>query len=69
MFGPHVGLLLINAPKQQTYKSGFNTEMKQDEYSTAKSTLKRWSNRATEAQQLNPSGPEQRQASSPDQLK
>ena len=26
------GLLVINAPKQQTYKSRFNTEMKQDKY-------------------------------------
>ena len=31
--------------KQQIYKSRFNTEMKQDEYYTARPTLKHWSNR------------------------
>ena len=40
----------INASKQQTYKSKFNTEMKQDEYSAARPTLKRG---ATDAQMLN----------------
>ena len=34
-FGAREGFLLMKAPKQQTYKSRFNTEMKQDEYSTA----------------------------------
>ena len=36
---------LIYASKQHSYKSGFDTEMKQDEHSTARPTLKRWSNR------------------------
>ena len=30
--------------KQRTYKSRFNSVMKQDEYSTTRPTLKRWSN-------------------------
>ena len=44
------GLLLINSSKQQTHKSRFSTEMKQDEHSTAKLTLKRWSNRSPAAE-------------------
>ena len=45
LFSPHENFLLINASKQQTYKSKVNTEMKQVEYPTAKPTLKRWINR------------------------
>ena len=39
---------LINESKQQTYKSRF--KMKQDEYSTARPTLKRWSKTNPEAE-------------------
>ena len=38
-------ILLINESKQQTYKSRFITEMKQDEYSIARPTPKRSSKR------------------------
>ena len=37
--------LLINKSKPQIQKSRFSTEMTRDEYSIARSTLKRWSNR------------------------
>ena len=45
LFGPHEGLLTHQCIKQLTYQSRFNAEMKQDEYSTTRQTLKRWSNR------------------------
>ena len=35
----------IDTSNQRTYKSRFNTEMKRDEYSTARPTQKRWRNR------------------------
>ena len=45
---------LQDASKQQTYKSRFNTEMIQDEYSTARQTLNRWSDqrRSIESQPI-----------------
>ena len=46
---------LTNALKR-TYKSRLDTEMKQDEYSTARPALKRWSNRNTTVE---PGGPDQ----------
>ena len=51
--------LLINATQQQTYKPRFNNEMKQDEYLTARPTLKRWSKMNLN---VNPGGPDQRQS-------
>ena len=52
LFSPREGLLLIHASKQETYKSRFNTEVKQDVYSVAKPTLKRWSNRSPTVEPL-----------------
>ena len=66
-FGLREGLLLIKAPKQQIYKSRFNTEMKQG--MSTQQQDQHWIAGATEAQQLNPGAPDQRQASSPNQRK
>ena len=62
-FGSLEGLLLVNESNQWTYKSRFITEMKQDEYSTAKHDAG-----ATEVKQLNAnaSGPDQRQSIKPE---
>ena len=51
LFGPREGLLPINESNRSSYKSRFITEMKQDEYSTARPDAG-----ATEVKQLNPGG-------------